>query len=98
MKVEKSSKTENNLVARAIKKVNGFEALYYRFHRSMSIEGKSKDTIEGYSSHLAALALYFDRTPLELSTVSLFPSESLQNALSNVFQTHDILFACDVEK
>ena len=59
---------KESLAARAIAKVKGFESLYYRFCRSLSIAGKSKDTIAGYGSHLAAIALHFGRTPLELST------------------------------
>ena len=86
---KKAQKQKNNLVARAIKKVKGFETLYYRFHRSMSIEGKSEDTIEGYSSHLAALALHFDRTPLELSTEDVHEYlYSLQNRSKTPSKTY----------
>ena len=34
----------------------------------MSVSGRSKKTLEGYGRHLAAIALHFGRTPLELST------------------------------
>jgi len=55
----------------------------------MSIERKSDDTIAGYSSHLAALALYFDRTPLELSTEDVHEYlYSLQNRSKTPSQTY----------
>ena len=91
MKVKKSesSQAKGNLVARAIEEVAGFEALYYRFRRSLSIEGKSEGTITGYGSHLAAIALHFGRTPLELSTEDVHSYlYALQNRSKTPSQTY----------
>ena len=58
---------EKNLVERAIEEVEGFENLYRRFRRNMSVLGRSKSTFENYGRHLAAMSLQFGRTPLDLS-------------------------------
>jgi site-specific recombinase XerD len=56
-----------SLVKIALQEVNGFEAVYYRFCRNMSVSGRSEKTLEGYGRHLAALCLHFKRTPLQLT-------------------------------
>jgi site-specific recombinase XerD len=56
-----------SLVKIAIQDVEGFDALYYRFCRNMTVSGRSEKTLEGYGRHLAALCLHFMRTPLQLT-------------------------------
>jgi integrase len=64
---KESSQKSKNLVERAIQEVEGFAVLYDRFRRNMSVLGRSKRTFEGYVRHLAAMALHFNRIPLELN-------------------------------
>jgi site-specific recombinase XerD len=60
------SQGKKNLVERAIEEVTGFEELYCRFRRNVSVLGRSIKTFESYGRHLAAISLHFGRTPLEL--------------------------------
>ena len=53
-----------NLVDRAIRDVPGFEMMYRRFRRNLSVLGRSAGTLEGYGRHLASISLHFGRTPL----------------------------------
>jgi integrase/recombinase XerD len=46
--------------------VPGFEALIYRFERSISVLGRSQSTFKNYSMHVAAIALHYGKSPLEL--------------------------------
>jgi integrase/recombinase XerD len=46
--------------------VPGFEVLIGRFERSISILGRSPSTFKNYSMHIAAIALHYGKTPLEL--------------------------------
>lgn len=66
MTLTANKKIGRNLVKRAKEEVPGFEAMYYRFERSMSLLGRSKKTFESYGRHLAVISLHFGRTPLEL--------------------------------
>lgn len=63
---KESSTGSRNLVERAISEVDGFEELFNRFRRSMSVLGRSDKTFTSYGRHIAALSLHFGRTPLEL--------------------------------
>lgn len=63
---KESSQGSKNLVERAIEEVDGFESLFARFRQNMSVLGRSKKTGESYGRHVAAVALHFGRTPLEL--------------------------------
>ena len=47
----------------AIECVEGFDVLYRRFERQMSIAGRSKSTITNYGRHIAAIALHFQCLP-----------------------------------
>jgi len=67
-KKNENSQVRNNLVSLAIREVTGFSALYHRFCRNLSIEGKSKGTLVGYGHHIAAISLHFGRVPLELTS------------------------------
>lgn len=62
-----NSKVGRNLVNRAIKEVSGFETMFYRFQRKMSLLGRSEKTFTSYGRHLAVISLHFGRTPLELT-------------------------------
>ena len=55
-----------NLVDRALSEVAGFRDLYNRFCRNMSVLGRSGKTQQSYGRHIAAVALHFGRSPLEL--------------------------------
>jgi integrase/recombinase XerD len=46
--------------------VPGFEELIRRFERSISILGRSASTFKNYSMHIAAIALHYGKTPIEL--------------------------------
>jgi integrase/recombinase XerD len=46
--------------------VPGFEALIHRFERSISVLGRSQSTFKNYAMHVAAIALHFGKSPLEL--------------------------------
>ena len=70
----------NNLVSRACREVPGFETLYCRFERNLSIAQRSPRTVENYGSKIAAISLYFGITPLELD------SEQVQNYLYRLQQ------------
>ena len=43
-----------------------FEALLYRFKRSISVLGRSEVTFKSYSRNIAAMALHFGKIPTEL--------------------------------
>jgi len=60
------SRERDNVVTRAIREVEGFEGVYVRFQRNISLLGRSSLTFENYVRHLAAMSLHFGRTPLEL--------------------------------
>ena len=64
----KQLQEKQNLVDRAIREVPGFEMMYHRFRRNLSVLGRSAGTLEGYGRHLASISLHFGRTPLELSS------------------------------
>ncbi len=44
----------------------GFEALLYRFKRTISVLGRSPRTFESYSRNIAAIALHFGKIPTDL--------------------------------
>lgn len=50
----------------AIQRVEGFDALYRRFERKMSIAGRSRSTITNYGRHIAAISLHFNCLPTDL--------------------------------
>ena len=54
------------LVAQACLKVNGFEDLYKRLERDISLSGRSLSTLKNYSRHMAQIALYYNQLPHEL--------------------------------
>ena len=60
------SRERDNVVTRAIREVEGFEGVYVRFQRNISLLGRSSSTFDNYVRHLAAMSLHFGRTPLEL--------------------------------
>ena len=64
--LKKESSEVKNLVERAIEEVDGFKILCHRFRRNLSVLGRSPKTFENYIRHLAAIALHFGRSPLEL--------------------------------
>ena len=70
----------NNLVSRACSEVPGFEALYRRFERNLSIAQRSPRTVKNYGSKIASIALYFGVPPLELD------AEQVQNYLYRLQQ------------
>lgn len=48
------------------KGVPNFEALIHRFECSISILGRSQCTFKNYSMHVAAIALHYGKSPLDL--------------------------------
>ena len=44
----------------------GFSELLVRFERNISVLGRSKSTFNCYSRHIAALSLYFGKSPIDL--------------------------------
>jgi site-specific recombinase XerD len=88
-KKNEKAQGKESLVERAIREVEGFERLYHRFRRNMSVLGRSKKTFESYGRHVAAISLYFGRTPLELEAedVQEYLFE-LQNSAQTPSQTY----------
>ena len=62
-KKNENSGVKKNLVERVIEEVSGFDLLFHRFQRNMSVLGRSKSTFENYVRHLAAISLHCGRTP-----------------------------------
>jgi site-specific recombinase XerD len=56
----------STILKMALERVEGFDVLYRRFERKMSIAGRSKATITNYGRHIAAIALHFQCLPTEL--------------------------------
>jgi len=52
----------------AIKEVEGFSDLIYKYQRNLSVLGRSQSTIDNYSRHLASISLYFNELPTELDS------------------------------
>lgn len=48
--------------------VDGFEELYSRLEKKISLSGKSLSTLKSYGTHLAKLALHFNCLPTELDS------------------------------
>ena len=46
----------------------GFSELLDRFERNISVLGRSKSTFNCYSRHIAALSLYFGKSPIDLDS------------------------------
>jgi site-specific recombinase XerD len=83
-----------NLVDRAIREVEGFEVLYHRFRRNLSVLGRSTKTFESYGRHLAAISLHFGRTPLELDAEDvqdyLFELQNRSQTPSQTYFKHTV--------
>ena len=71
------------LVAQACAKVNGFNDLYKRLERKISISGRSLSTLKNYSCHLAHIALHFNCLPTELD------EEQIEDYLYLLQQQHN---------
>jgi len=52
---------------RAIRHVPGFEAMYQKINRRMTLEDKAVSTRTNYCRHIAALALHYDCVPTDLN-------------------------------
>ena len=50
----------------ACERVEGFDALYKRYERKMSLAGRSKSTMTNYGRHIASIALHFHMLPTDL--------------------------------
>jgi integrase/recombinase XerD len=57
-----------SMVNRAKNEVPGFSEMMYRFERTMSVFGRSKQTFNCYANHVSAISLHFGRIPTELKT------------------------------
>ena len=60
-------KKRNTLVT-ACQDVDGFSDFYRRLEQKISLAGRSKDTLNNYGLHLAKIALFFNRPPIEIET------------------------------
>ena len=63
--------SKNTINTRACNQVAGFKSMGEEFVRKLVINGKAKSTHENYLRQMAKMALYFGRTPLELSQADL---------------------------
>ena len=63
--------SKNTIYSQACNKVAGFGSMGEEFVRKLVINGKAKSTHENYLRQMAKMALYFGRTPLELSQSDL---------------------------
>lgn len=50
----------------ACERVEGFDALYKRYERKMSLAGRSKSTMTNYGRHIASIALHYHMLPTDL--------------------------------
>ena len=55
------------LMDKACHKINGFSALCQDLDKSNVVNGKSQSTSDDYRHHLAHIALFYNRNPLELT-------------------------------
>ena len=62
-----SKKSYNTIVSQAKKNVVGFSASYQKFLERVTIDQNSKSMITNYSRSIAAVSLYFNRIPHEVS-------------------------------
>ena len=59
--------SKNTIYSEACNKVVGFQAMGEEFIRKLVIEDKARSTHENYLRQMSKLALYYQRTPLELN-------------------------------
>jgi len=63
--------SKNTIYSQACNKVAGFESMGEEFVRKLVIDDKAKSTHENYLRQIAKMALYFGRSPLDLSQSDL---------------------------
>jgi len=63
--------SKNTIYSKACKQVPGFEQMGETFMRKLVIAGKARSTHENYLRQLSKLALFYNRTPLELEVDEL---------------------------
>ena len=63
--------SKNTIYSEACNQVDGFRSMGEEFIRKLVINGKAKSTHENYLRQMAKMAMYYKRTPLELSQSDL---------------------------
>ena len=56
-----------NIIEQAQREISGFNELSYKLERDIILNGKSQKTYLSYIRQIANLALYFDKSPLDVS-------------------------------
>jgi hypothetical protein len=86
--------SKSTIYSRACQEIAGFQSMSEEFIRKLVINNKARSTHENYLRQMSKLALYYNRTPLELDTSELEEylyqlnqkdSDSLKNRLFCIF-------------